>query len=346
MYYSKLKILHHPDKLDSFVHEEITPPIHIRIKPTNVCNHNCSYCSYQNSYGQLGKDMVVQDSIPEKKLKEIIADCSIMGVEAITFSGGGEPLVYKGIDEMIGLIAENGMKIGLLTNGILLKDKIAEAVLFNCSWVRISMDGWDRKSYAEYRGCPESDFDKLLDNLRYMTSKWSACTIGVNIIIDQKNANHIFDVVKLVYDLGIRSIKLSPCIMSNDAKKNNDMHFVIRPIVIGEFKKLEAAGIKIYNSYHSQLEGFKKDYTWCPYVQILPIIGADQNVYACHDKAYNKDTGLLGSIKDKSFKDFWYDGKDKFYKINPSIHCNHHCVTDNTNKMLLEYLSVEHKEFC
>ena len=63
-------------------------------------------------------------------------------------------------------------------------------------------------------------------------------------------------------------------------------------------------GIEVYNSYHSQLEGFQKDYYWCPYIQILPIIGADQNVYACHDKAYNKDTGMLGSIKDKRFKDF------------------------------------------
>ncbi|GAG10409.1 unnamed protein product, partial [marine sediment metagenome] len=70
-----------------------------------------------------------------------------------------------------------------------------------------------------------------------------------------------------------------------------------------------------------------------------------QNVYACHDKAYNKDSGMLGSIKDKRFKDFWFDGYEKFLKINPSKDCNHHCITDQTNKMLLEYLCIQHEEF-
>ena len=52
MYYSSLKVLHYKDKLDSLESDKpITAPIHIRIKPTNICNHKCYYCSYQNSYG-------------------------------------------------------------------------------------------------------------------------------------------------------------------------------------------------------------------------------------------------------------------------------------------------------
>ena len=97
MYYSKMKILKHPRKLEALEDKRVTEPIHVRIKPTNKCNHNCNYCSYQNSYGQLGKDMRVADEIPLDKMNEIINDCAEMGVKAITFSGGGEPLLYKGI---------------------------------------------------------------------------------------------------------------------------------------------------------------------------------------------------------------------------------------------------------
>jgi hypothetical protein len=75
------------------------------------------------------------------------------------------------------------------------------------------------------------------------------------------------------------------------------------------------------------------------------VIAADLNVYTCQDKAYNKDTGLLGSIKDKSFRDFWYDGKAKFHKTNPSKDCNHHCIADSVNKMVLEYIDCENPEF-
>ena len=346
MYYSKLKILHHREKLDSLEAGDISAPVHVRIKPTNVCNHNCSYCSYQNSYGQLGKDMKVQDFIPYDKLREIIQDCADMGVKAVTFSGGGEPLLYKGMDYIIRSAYVKGMEVAVLTNGIFLeRDSIASVVMNCCRWIRISMDGWDGASYAAYRGCPESDFDKLIANIKKVCKMKSRCVVGVNIVIDYKNAKHLYELVQLVHGLGVRSIKLSPCIVSNDSKKNNDMHFILTPIVNEQLDHIRRAGIEVYNSYHLQLEGFQKSYHWCPYIQILPIIGADQNVYVCHDKAYNTDSGILGSIKDKSFKEMWYDGPEKFYKIDPAVHCNHHCVTDQTNKMLLEYFNIKHREF-
>jgi len=345
MYYSKLKILHHKKKLHSLAHDTITSPVHIRIKPTNVCNHNCSYCSYQNSYGQLGKDMDVRDVLPHDKFIEIIDDCAEMDVKAITFSGGGEPLLHPDIKEVMIRAYKAGIKLGLLTNGVMLEGMTSDIATKCCTWIRISMDGWDPQSYAKYRRCRPADFNKLMDNIKQAAKTGDKCTIGVNIIIDKYNADHLADLVKKVYALGVRSIKFSPCILSNDAGENGMLHQGVNPTVLQQVKILEAEGIEVYNSYHLELSGFKKDYTWCPYIQILPIIGADQNVYVCHDKAYNKDTGILGSIKDKSFRNFWSDGKDKFYKINPSVHCNHHCVTDSTNKMLFEYLNIEHKEF-
>jgi radical SAM protein with 4Fe4S-binding SPASM domain len=77
----------------------------------------------------------------------------------------------------------------------------------------------------------------------------------------------------------------------------------------------------------------KKEYTWFPYSQILPVIGADLNIYPCQDKAYNLEEGLVGSIKEQRFKDFWFSDKNQFFKINPSLHCNHHCVANLKNKI-------------
>jgi hypothetical protein len=104
---------------------------------------------------------------------------------------------------------------------------------------------------------------------------------------------------------------------------------------------------EIYDSYQRQLESFRKEYDWCPYLQILPVIGADQNVYSCQDKAYNLDCGLIGSIRDRRFRDFWTDGKAKFFAIDPSRDCNHHCVADAKNLMVLDYLraDAEHLAF-
>ena len=96
---------------------------------------------------------------------------------------------------------------------------------------------------------------------------------------------------------------------------------------------------EIFDAYH-ELDDFKKEYEWCPYLQILPVIGADLNIYSCHDKAYNFEEGLIGTIKNQRFKDFWFSKKNKFFKINPAINCNHHCVENNKNKLILEYLNA------
>jgi len=105
--------------------------------------------------------------------------------------------------------------------------------------------------------------------------------------------------------------------------------------------------LEVFDSYHEVEERFKKDYTWCPYLQILMVIGADLNIYPCQDKAYNLEEGLIGSIKNQRFKDFWFSDKNKFFKINPTKHCNHHCVANVKNELVLDYINAdqEHLDF-
>ena len=94
--YTNLKIFHFKEKLDTIPQstDEIAPPVHIRMKPTNVCGHNCGYCAYRSDDLQLGKYMVQKDYIPREKMMEVIDDIVEMGVKAVTFSGGGDPFYY------------------------------------------------------------------------------------------------------------------------------------------------------------------------------------------------------------------------------------------------------------
>ena len=98
--YTKTKVFHFKDKIDSLpkTTDEILPPIHIRIKPTNVCGHNCWYCAYKADNLQLGKDMVGGDYILKEKMMEIIDDIVEMEVKAVTFSGGETRFVILTFD--------------------------------------------------------------------------------------------------------------------------------------------------------------------------------------------------------------------------------------------------------
>jgi len=110
-------------------------------------------------------------------------------------------------------------------------------------------------------------------------------------------------------------------------------------------------GFAIIDKVHlpdSGAESMERNYTWCPMAQCLTVIAADQNVYACQDKAYTTG-GWLGSIRDTSFAALWAgpDLHKRLRTLNPSTDCRHHCVAHGKNLSLLDYFEVdqEHLDF-
>ncbi|MSN25204.1 MAG: radical SAM protein [Geobacter sp.] len=347
--YTRMKIFHFKDKLDSLPASSgiILPPVNVRIKPTNACNHNCWYCAYRAKNLQLGQDMNVNDSIPRDKMLEIIEDLVKMGVKAVTFSGGGDPFCYPHLLETAQRLAESPIKFAALTNGSRLTGELSEVFARNATWLRISMDGWDDNSYREYRDCPDGEFTRIIRNMEQFKKVGGSCYLGVCIVVDHKNCHHIYDLVKLLSEVGVNSVKVAPCIVSNSGAENNVYHDPIFATVKEQTRRAVAdfgtSDFEIFDSYHTQLDTFEKPYTWCPYLQISPVIGADLNVYSCHDKAYNLEEGMLGSIRDRTFKELWNSDKNRFFKIDPSKVCNHHCVVDGNNRMIHEFLEADKK---
>lgn len=351
--YTSYKVLHYKDKIESLPKnvDKIMPPIHIRLKPTNVCAHNCWYCAYKADNLQLGKDMDKKNYIPKEKMMEIMDDIIEMGVKAVTFSGGGDPFYYPYLLDTVKKLVGSPVKFASLTNGAMLKGELAELFAHHGTWLRISIDGWDAKSYADYRGVPLKEFDKVMTNLENFQKLNGNCYLGVSYIVDNKNYKYVYDSIKRFNSLGVDSVKVSPCIVSNDGKENNEYHKPLFDAVKEQTARAKSdfhsKEFEIFDSYHELDEKFTKPYDWCPYLQILTVIGADCKVYSCQDKAYNLDEGLIGDFANIRFKDFWMNNKQKFFDIDPTKLCNHHCVANNRNKIVLEYLNTdpEHMAF-
>ncbi|MCP4602602.1 MAG: radical SAM protein [Proteobacteria bacterium] len=344
--YTKTKIFHFPDKLAALPRNSgrIEAPVHVRIKPTNICNHRCKYCAYSDStLDKFGKDFGRNNlSIPHEKMVEIVDDIIAMDVKAVTFSGGGEPFVYSHFLETIRKLAESPVKFASLTNGSRLKGELAEIFAHHGTWLRVSIDGWDDESYSSYRNVRIGSFSNVMGNMERFKKLGGGCYLGVSLIVDKENASHIHEFLCRMKTIGVDSVKISPCLVSDDHGATNIYH---RPFFMRVREQLEKSiselnddTFEILDAYNELNDKYEKDYKWCPYVQLLPVIGADLNVYSCPDKAYNLGKGVVGSIKNQRFKDFWFLEKDKFFEINPSADCRHHCEKNVMNRLVLEYL--------
>ena len=343
--YSNYKFFNFPDRIDALRERKMAAPVHIRIKPMNHCNHNCWYCAYRYDNLQLGSDIDLTDQLPRDKIFEIADDVIDMGVKAVTFSGGGEPLLYKPLPEVLEKLSKGGVRVASLSNGSNLKGKNADAFAEYATWIRISVDGWNDESYTDARGVKDGAFSQLIENITDFLERDTECVLGISFIIGEKNHKHVLEFCKLMKKVGVNHVKLTGVVVENNGEDNNSYHNPISDEVTRQIKaaqELQTENFTVLDHYHELPDLFAKRYTFCPSLQFLTIIGADANVYSCHDKAYTA-TGKLGSIKDQSFKNFWYseENQSAIYGLNPAKVCNHHCTSHHKNLALLDIIKTD-----
>jgi MoaA/NifB/PqqE/SkfB family radical SAM enzyme len=267
-----------------------------------------------------------------------------MGVKAVTFSGGGEPFLYDHFNETVKWLTHSPIKFAALTNGSLMTGEVAEMFSDYGTWLRVSMDGYDDASYSRIRRVKDGEYTKIMKNIKAFALLDGACELGVSLVVGRENASHVYDAVSALLDAGVRNVKISPCIISNDGRENNRYHQTIFTTVRAQIRRLSESltdfSKHVYDAYHELDEKFEKQYHWCPYLQILPVIGADCRVYSCQDKAYTK-AGQIGTIRERSFREFWENAGHIFQNIDPSRDCSHHCVANAKNILVHEYLDAD-----
>lgn len=347
--YSDYKIFHFQEKIESFLKSEITAPIYVRIKPINLCNHGCFFCVYSTGFrvkdggeeehidSGMHQEMKEDDVIPTAKMMELLSDLSSMGTRAITYSGGGEPLMHKDIVQIMQKTLDLGLDLSIITNGQNLVKERAEVLRF-AKWVRISMDYSDGVQMKRFRNVPEKSFNSVLKNIKeFAAIKGKSCDLGVNYIVHKNNFKGLYDFTAKLKDAGVENVRFSPMYVDNFY----EYHAEIADQVNNELKEISKLTDKTFTvnttynispgSSHSKMRSYEK----CHIMQTVPVIGADLGVYACHNKAYDK-TGLIGSIANQSFKSLWFSEEAKSFmeKFNAKHKCMHECSNDRKNILI------------
>lgn len=343
--YSNMKFVHHANRIKMARQGLVPSPINVQLVLSNRCNLNCNFCTYRNDMFPSAQGNFKQTKeriIPKDKALEIIKDCVDMGVKSITLTGGGEPAVHPDFETIVACIIDNGIELGLITNGTIMPQSVLDLLADNAfQWVRISLDAGSRETFAKIKGCAPSLYDKACRNIKRLVEckrelKGNA-TIGVGFVATLDNYKEIKPIALWLKEVGIDSFRIRS--VAGTALKDFYGDSVQEIIdICQDAATLSNDDYAVENLFREDIKVIQHS-VWCGYQYLHTYIGADLNVYNCCLYAYN-DIGVKGNLSNTTFRDFWYSQKHGNYlkSFNPR-----NCPTcDFVEKNdLLEYISAD-----
>ena len=304
-----VKIFKNNDLTKDLINKYI-PPIHVQLIPTNKCNLNCSFCSCRK-----------RNKNEELTLGQVETLCQRLerlGCKAATVTGGGEPLMHKDIQLLLDSLYNHKIKIGLVTNGLLLH-RLKEDDFNKITWCRISCAD-ERK----FKSDVIEDAVKIGKDVDWAFSY----VVGKNFNADNLNKyidfanNHNFTHVRVVSDL-------------LDLQNVNSMDEIKSKVIVDDSRVI----------YQGRKE-FDPGQRDCRISLLKPVIGADGFVYPCCGVQYahqsedldNPESMRMGRMEDieEIYK------KQKFFN---GLQC-YRCYYKNYNDILGQMVGeMEHLEF-
>ena len=309
-----IKVLRHrniPDRFGKIL------PVHLQLNPTNRCNLNCDFCSCSNRDRKLEWDF--------EEAKKTMEIASLLGCQAVTITGGGEPLLYSKINELIEFLHDRfGIQIGLVTNGTQFEKLYLESYK-KLTWLRISHSD-DRPFNSAYR----TDLTQWL--LLPNKIDWSFSYV----LSSKPDYENICNIVEYANNKRFTHVRIVSNLLNLDHVPG------MKPIKEYLRRAEVSDDLVIYQGRKEFVHGRKK----CLISLLKPVIGADGKIYPCcstqyaqTDPSLNYDESMcMGSAIDL-YK--IYQGQE-YFDGSQCVRCYYDEYNELLDKMIVP---IEHGAF-
>lgn len=302
-----LKLLQH-GIVSTITKNKMITPFHVQLNPTNKCNLKCEFCSCAN------KD---DHEMPLEQAKEILSTYYRMGMGALTISGGGDPMCYPWINDLIRWVNRlGGVDVGLVTNGILLP-RLEEDLYIK--WCRISVDGKHLLS--------SEAMDKILD---MPDVDWA-----LSYVLHPHDYSNLTRAILIANNLKMTHIRVVDDILSKEESKIEHAKQIV-----------EAHGIDtshvIWQDRKDSTPGCKE----CRIGLIKPNIDAHGNVFPCCGVQYSRANPDLKFHPEYSLGND-YEAIVKEQRIFDGSKCDvcYYCQYNSMLSSVLEAQDIQHGRF-
>lgn len=328
--FTALKAAWHIDRIARLREGKDIVPAHVQLVLSDLCNQNCHFCAYRMEGGFTSKHFGGNPVrfIPTAKAKEILDDCAAVGVQAVEFTGGGEPTVHKDCFEIIAHAQGLGLKTALVTNGVRIKPDHAP-ILDRLTWLRISVDAGTAETYERIR--QSKAWPQVMRTLA-LCGQLKGPLVGVGFVITRENWQELYSACCIAKSAGIPYVRVSAMFSEGGADYYEGL---VEHINAGRTmaKGLEEVGVfRVVDFFDNRIEDLNvaaPDYSFCGYQQFVTYIGGDQRIYTCCTNAYTPH-GEIGDLRDMRFKD-WIERRRRYDFDARSCH---HCQYNGTNRTI------------
>ena len=282
----------------------------MEISPVGSCNHRCVFCAY---------DFI---GYPNRKLDcdrllTFIDEAKEAGVKSILYAGEGEPLLHPDIEKFITHSNNSGIDVGLFTNGQLLREELAEAIIPSLTFVRFSFNGGTKDNYAEVHKVKPDIFERVVANIKKAVDikKENSLdvVIGVQYVLLPENKDYLLDAVKTLKNVGVDYFVIKPFVQQNHLQsyKIGDQ-FSLSSIVniLDEAENFSNEDFTVVARKES-FEGYgKRTYKHCYGTSFISVLNSVGDIATCLPY-WDKEDFTFDNIYDNTFEDIWFGERRK-----------------------------------
>ncbi len=299
------KLLQHCDVLNS-IQQGTWKPITFQLSPTGRCDFNCDFCSVSNR----DKTLELEWGVVEKAL----IDFRELGAKALEITGGGNPLLYPKINEIIHLGSALGYDIGLISNSIRPGKYLTKVSADKLTWYRGSLAFYGKGIPYDFGVVPEGK-------------------LGFSYIVTDKTTRQSLEaIVELTRQRpDVKFVRIAPNCLDKDLIVN------FKEMWGQTIEEVDTEG-KLFIKEVSQ--SFIAYPDFCGVGMVRPYCTEDGNIYACSSfllrhRKY-EDQYVIGKLDDVKGMYERCNANQKAtgrpYDV-PIAEC-YHCMLGNNNKLL------------
>ena len=335
--FDPLRLLNQTDFIKSYINGDNPFPWSIEVDPTNFCNHDCPFCIYSSLHRASHKERM-----PDEVLFNIISEAYELGTRSILFIGGGEPLSHSKTVDACVYAKELGLSVGVVTNGGIVKPRDTSKLKNYTTYIRISLDAGSAQTHREMHH--SGDFNQVIANMKALSSKPRAATIGVSYFISAINVHEASKTADLVKSLGADYIQFKT--YAGIGIEQTWYDILLQEIEKAILLSDDNFDVYVMDNLFDTNTFQARTYSKCHWQAFKTIINADGNVYLCTQKRGKQDS-IIGNIYHQTLKEIWQgDQRKEVVKSILLSECPY-CVHHNQNR-IIEFLSstmYTHKGF-